>query len=182
MTWVRIGSELPEDPRWESVGAAGLGLHVAALAYCNRNLTDGVLPLSRARRLLQCPDVDDVIDRLVAAGFWRRDQDGDDVEIADYHECQPSAEKVREARRLKAERQARWLERKRGDASAGASRDASRDGGRDNAPPPTPPPHRSAVVGGGGAGAPQGSPPAPRRVPKPLGFTVRVLDDVSGEQ
>lgn len=150
MTWVKLDDSLPEDPRWDIAGAAGLGLHVAALAYCNRNLTDGLVSLSRARRLIECGNSDDVIERLVAAGFWERD--GDDVRLVDFLDDQPSAEKVREVRAAKAARQARWVEKQR--ASRDASADGSADGRRDVPPSRPTPPRKERGGGGKGANAP----------------------------
>jgi len=105
MTWVRIEDTMPEDPRWEETGALGLALHVAALAYSNRNLTDGVLSRSQARRLLPIDDVDVVIDLLVSTDTWRAD--GSSLHLVQSAEFQPTREKVlkrREDDRLRQEK------------------------------------------------------------------------------
>ena len=43
MTWVKLDDAINEHPKLAQVGGFGLALQVAALAYCNRNLTDGYL-------------------------------------------------------------------------------------------------------------------------------------------
>src|ERR1035437_8742986 len=50
MTWVRIDDGFPEHPKIARVGAFGAWLQLQALAYCNRNLTDGFVPSNEIRK------------------------------------------------------------------------------------------------------------------------------------
>lgn len=100
--WVKLSDTFAEDPRWEKLGAAGMALHVAALCYCNRLLTDGVLTRTRAERLFPVDDPAGVVDSLITAGFWR--VIGDDVEIVDYDVDQKKREQVEAERAAARER------------------------------------------------------------------------------
>jgi hypothetical protein len=111
------------------------------LCYCARHLTDGILSFdvlfrspfgsrSGAKRERFISLVSD----LVETGLW--DWTAGGFAIHDYLVYNPTAAKVREERRLKAERQARWLARKKQDKDA--PRDASRRKRRDAPPTPTP--------------------------------------------
>lgn len=169
MTWVKINDTMPEDPRWESdkCGPIGLALHLAGLAYCARQLTDGHIPAGMPRRLLDIEDSGEVINALIAHGWWKQ-SDNVGYEIVDYLTDQPSAERVREQQTLRAERQKRWLDKKR---------DASQDASRDAAPaPPRPAPKGSGkggvVAGAGSAGA---DPLAPPPLSRPLTPTLAGL-------
>ncbi|HHY95890.1 MAG TPA: hypothetical protein GX513_12920 [Firmicutes bacterium] len=118
MPWVRIDEEFTQHPKLMRVGPLGIALQVAALCYCNKNLTDGFIPWAAARTLVpweflgpQEPqgrrrfqigvtsgmageDVspDFVIRLLVDAGIWQ-EVDGGYI-IHDYLEYQPSREEV----------------------------------------------------------------------------------------
>src|SRR4051794_35532099 len=98
MTWIKLDDGLPESDVFErdKVGPLGGWLHVAALGYCNRALNDGRFTRSRARRLIDVDDADQLIDALIEYGLWR--QIDDDLEIVDYLSDQPSAADV-EAKR-----------------------------------------------------------------------------------
>ena len=48
MPWVRVDDHFNEHPKLAKVGPLGWGIWLAGLAYCNRNLTDGFIPLSIA--------------------------------------------------------------------------------------------------------------------------------------
>lgn len=153
MTWVKLSDTFAEE--FEELGAEALALHVAALGYCGRLLTDGVIPARKARLLFPLDDPDTVIKALVDAGRWSESASG--YEIVGYHLEQPSAETVRRHQRLKAERQQKWLNRRR-DASGDASQDASGDA---HPAPPRPAPPRRGEGGREGAspsGSPGGSP------------------------
>src|SRR5439155_428218 len=89
--------------------------------------------------------------------------------VHDYWEYQPSAQKVRNDRSAKAERQRRWLERKQA-RERDASKDASQDESKDNAPSPSPPRPEGSGAGNAPRSAANGraSPPgSPARAAKP---------------
>lgn len=116
MTWVKVDDLMPEHPRWDKLGAAGLGLHLAAVAYCSRNLTDGLLSLDRAKRLITCPEVDAVVELLIADGLWV-EVPPDQVRISDYLVDQPTAEAVTRQREVWKAKQRRNRSHKEGDHS-----------------------------------------------------------------
>ena len=102
MPWVRIDDEFPDHPKVVGAGPLGIAMQVAALCYCNRHLTDGFVPRSTARRLIDLDefkvDPDDVIDALLRVGMWTRVDGG--YQIHNYGEYQPSRVEV-EAEREK---------------------------------------------------------------------------------
>jgi hypothetical protein len=51
MPWVRLSDDFYDHPKFIQAGPLGLGVWISGLAYCNRNLTDGVISESTARRL-----------------------------------------------------------------------------------------------------------------------------------
>jgi hypothetical protein len=133
VTWVKIDDGLPESDVFERGKAGVLGgwMHIAALAYCNRTLNDGVFPRSRARRLIDIDDPDAVIDALIEHGLWRATPDG--VEIVDYLKNQPSRARVEADREAWKRRQARSRQGRE------SRRDTSRDTKRDpTSPVPVP--------------------------------------------
>jgi hypothetical protein len=109
----------------------------------------------------------------VARALWLETDDG--WQIHDYLDFQPSREKVIRERKAKAERQQRWLEKKRNKSKPvdiDASIDASQGASKDVAPyPPRP-------EGGGGGNAPKAG--APGRA-GPSGSPVRAVPDWCGE-
>lgn len=52
MAWVRIDDHFDEHPKLARVGPLGWAVWMAGLAYANRNMTDGFIPWSVARRLV----------------------------------------------------------------------------------------------------------------------------------
>lgn len=95
MTWVRLDDGFADHPKVMSLGRdrlACIGVHVAALCYCARHLTDGLVPASFAA---QFPDR--LVDRLVWAGLWE-EADGPygvkDFLIHDYLTYNPSRESI----------------------------------------------------------------------------------------
>lgn len=140
MTWVRLDDHFDENKKLAAVGPLGIALWTVGLAYCNRNLTDGVIPWSVARRLLAWDflgaaeedgmrrrysiamtsgmvgdnvDSDFVIELLVAAGLWEELDNGAGYYVHDYDEYQPSKEEVLAEREKTRERQQRFRSGKR---------------------------------------------------------------------
>jgi hypothetical protein len=110
MPWVRLDDEFAQHPKVVSLPYRGRWLHIAALCYSNRMLTDGFVPLAMLASL--CPhEQDDPIgedayhlaEQLVSVGLWEDGEGG--YVIHDYHHYQPSKREVMEARkRLRAAR------------------------------------------------------------------------------
>lgn len=68
MTWVRLDDQFADSPKLERAGPVAGWLHVAALCYCARHLTDGVIPREKAARLI--PSAGRHIKALVREGVW----------------------------------------------------------------------------------------------------------------
>jgi len=138
MPWVKLDDHFAEHPKLAQVGIFGLALWVSGLAYCNRNLTDGYIPLGIARTLVDFSayifegypkgsqgDVGWtarlVIEDLVGAGLWEKVPGG--YQIHDYAFYQPTKvevladrEKVRD--RVQRHRNARRNAATNGDVTA----------------------------------------------------------------
>lgn len=97
MPWVKVDEAFYDHPKfWDLPPGAGW-LWIRALAWSNRNLTDGVVPASTLAKLrAKRRDAD----ALVTAGLW--EPRGDGWAFHDYHEFQPSAAHVRANREAKA--------------------------------------------------------------------------------
>lgn len=139
MPWVKIGDTFAEDPRLDQAGPLALALHVAALCWCSRNLTDGVIGKRTARRLLDLEDPSTVAAALVDAGVWA--DEGDAFRLVDYLTDQPSAEQVRTDREARTKRQRAWREstrRRSTNTSTDSTTDTSTDGAVDASVDPAP--------------------------------------------
>lgn len=102
MSWVRIDDQFADHPKFLAISEEGLALWVRGLAYCNRHLTDGVIPdaalgiLSRAKR------PSDIASQLVTAGLWTRIERG--YLVHDFLQWNPSKADVlatRESKKVK---------------------------------------------------------------------------------
>lgn len=122
MTWVRLSDTFVEHPRWEALGGDAFLLHVAALSYSNRAMTDGYV--SRLRMQSLTPAVRGhrkLADRMVAAGLWTERDDGYQVAnyVADQRRAdgrgdeQPLAERVQKRRTRDADRGSALREKRR---------------------------------------------------------------------
>lgn len=67
MTWVRIDDTFPEHPKVVGLSAAAFRLHVTAICYASRNLTDGYVPRGALRAL---GGTKQRVAELVKAGLW----------------------------------------------------------------------------------------------------------------
>jgi hypothetical protein len=182
VTWVKLDDALPEDPRWDLTGPLGLALHVAALAFCSRNQTNGVLSRVRTERLLMLEDPAEVVTQLVKHGFWV--ERGTQIEIVGYLDDQPSAEDTERTRGLSRARQRRQRQHRSGDHSLcdpdyckAAARESRVTDGVTNGTPSRPVPSRPEGTGDGSkaasARAPKGSHGAAAQGKEtPRGFTV----------
>ena len=130
MTWVKLDDGFAEHPKMEQVGPLGLALHVAALCYCSRHLTDGHIPAGKVPRLLNLPSWRKAVAGLVDAGAWEEVPGG--YQLHDYLHYQPSRAEV-EAERTKARDRMR---RRRSGGSSGehAGNFADRSGGSSLSP------------------------------------------------
>jgi len=101
MAWVRLDDKFPEHPKIEGLDDSAFALHVRALCYANRNLTDGFVPTAAASRMGGA-HYKRSAQRLMAAGLWVSARDG--YTIHDYLEFQPARSSVVESRKAAAGR------------------------------------------------------------------------------
>ncbi len=135
MPWILIEDDFYDHMKFAEAGPLGLAQWIAGLAYCNRNLTDGVIPISRARTLIdwdgimwhvghglgagEMVDGEMMSEWLVKCGLW---DNGDGCYVVhDYLEHQRSRNEIEELR------QSRHLQRVKGGKSRvkSAIRDAN---------------------------------------------------------
>lgn len=136
MSWAKLDDEILDNKKIARAGTLGLLLHTAGITWCARNLTDGRIPKHKVRCLLNLsgiyvdrgndagmplrvagsngaidhPDADAIAEHLARedVGLWH--DRGDEWEIHDYLEYNPSREEVlsrREVARQKKRRQRR---------------------------------------------------------------------------
>ena len=103
MTWVKLDDGFADHPKLEQVGPLAGWLHVAALCYCSRQLTDGHIARKTALKLVKNTRPKALIERLVSAGLWD-EIDDENYRIHDYLVYQPSREKVLAERDAATER------------------------------------------------------------------------------
>ncbi|KAB2809242.1 hypothetical protein F9L07_19570 [Pimelobacter simplex] len=130
MPYLNIDDGMDEHEKVEALSDAAFRLHMSAMLFCSRKLTDGFVSLSRARRLTASGG-DGTAAELVKAGVWHDIGEGcpsaDCVEartcqesgrpghylVHDFLQWNHSAHWWTERRRRDQERQAEWR-RKRG--------------------------------------------------------------------
>lgn len=118
MTWTRLSDDFTDRPELLSVSRDARLLHVEALVWCNRMLTNGELPAAAIRRLTDSPDPEASAAELEEAGHWTADGAGG--WLIDWTDQEDSSE-VRKRREANAERQRNYRRRnelhQRGDHS-----------------------------------------------------------------
>lgn len=110
MSWIRLDDQFTDHPKVVSAGPLAGWLHVCALVYCGRYLTDGFIPHGQVPKMadwtgiaLVPPDnslasagsnVDwrQLVQRLVGVGLWVAVDGG--YQIHDYLEYNPSREEA----------------------------------------------------------------------------------------
>ena len=128
MTWVRIDESFPEHPKVSAAGGDAAWLHVCAMCYCNRFLTDGFVPTSVLARLSDRKRPTALAAKLVEVGIWDVTDNG--WQIHDFLAYQPSKEKVENDRESARQRMAN---------ARGSSADVRPNSGR-SSPNPSPSP------------------------------------------
>jgi hypothetical protein len=114
MTWVKLPQEFADRSEIMMAGRDAAWLHTAALVYCAKFLTDGVVPAGAIYGLAMGPDAPELADKLVAVGLWYPVEGG--YYVPDYLAWNPSREHKAE---LSASRAANG---KAGGVRSGASR------------------------------------------------------------
>jgi hypothetical protein len=160
--WVRFDDQFPINRKVSRLSDAAFRLHVSAVFWCARNLTDGAVPEE---------DLDDVCARvrtperfvteIVGRGLWHEIgyQCDSDVclghpdnavsntvtkgwVIHDYLEYQPSKSKVLDERKGNAERQKKWREQRKQEREERNGVSNAVSNGGSNATPSRPVPSR----------------------------------------
>lgn len=119
MVWVRLDDHFPDHPKVVAAGPCAAWLYVCGIAYSNRHLTDGFIPVGVAHRLTDYTNVaiftggneiagpmDDVSCEWMAAilcnvGLWREVDGG--YAIHDYLDFQPSKADVLALKDIRSE-------------------------------------------------------------------------------
>lgn len=132
MGWVRVSDDFYDHPKFDEVGPLGIAMWISGLAWCNRNLSDGVIPRSAVVRLLDWEGVGSVLDKadsngdrngvsngarnsavaavvaqmLVDGGLWEVTEGG--YSVCGYLKYQRSAAQIKADANSNAARQKRW--------------------------------------------------------------------------
>src|SRR5262249_41376226 len=115
MTWAKVDDRWPRHPKAIAVGPLGRDLYVCGLCYCNEHLTDGFIPDDAVATLAlpgpgnrhnRFTSVSVTLQKLLDAHLWERVQGG--YRVHDYLDWNPTAERIRELRQKKKNRQDRW--------------------------------------------------------------------------
>ena len=143
MTWTRLSDDFYDNESVNSLSHEAHRLHVYALVWSNKQLTDGRVTRATLRRLL--PDIDTAaaVDECVAAGLWTLDGDGG-VQVR--WDDQETAAQVMNRRKRNAEQQARFRDRRKG-VSKGITNGVSQ-----SAPSRPDPPHGEGTENTGTCG------------------------------
>ncbi len=111
MTWLKLDDTFPENPKVLEAGPLAGWLYLCGLAYCARNLTDGLIPKAAVSRLMDAEmDAATLATRLVESGLW--ETDGKSYKVHDYLIHQRSKAQIEHDRTTAAERQALARQRK----------------------------------------------------------------------
>lgn len=94
MAWVYLDDQFTEHPKIDTLSDGAFRIHVAAICYANRHLTDGYLEAARIQRLV--PKYQKrFVTELVNAGLW--EPAGGGYQIHDYLDWNKSREEVETA-------------------------------------------------------------------------------------
>ncbi|HXH05392.1 MAG TPA: hypothetical protein VNI83_02260 [Vicinamibacterales bacterium] len=126
MAWVKLDEAFFDHPKIASLSDAAVIAYLQALCYCNRNLTDGFVPLKRAREFA---GKSRVFNELVPH-LWELCEGG--IFIHDYLDYQPSRAQVLAERAGRLEAKVRAGKAR----AAGAPRNAGRFTSTSTSTPP----------------------------------------------
>lgn len=179
MGWIKVSDDFYDDDKMFAAGSIGRDLYWHGMAFCNRNLTDGLIPRGRALALVDftgaavlvgmggvdgqdCAPI--AVERLLEAGLWH--EQGHDCPtcvqpgprhyiVHNYLKYQPSRAQVEAKAKANRERVEAWREaQKNGNAERnGVGNALHTDSVTQHVQPtpnPTPNPSISLVTSGGG--------------------------------
>lgn len=117
MTWTRLSDTFTDSPAMLLVTRSARLLHVEALIWCNRHLTDGAVPRAALPRVSDAEDINELVRELEDRGLWEPTGAGWQLDWSE----QETAAEVRARKTYRAEKQKRYRDRKnkhgRGDHS-----------------------------------------------------------------
>jgi hypothetical protein len=94
---VNLDDQMPEHPKIISLSDGAFRLHVSAIAYCNRYLTDGIIRIEAVSRLM--PKFRKVyLDELLRCMLWVEIVQATVYELHDYLDWNKSKAEVEEHR------------------------------------------------------------------------------------
>lgn len=93
MTWTRLDDAFTDHPKIVAAGPLAGWLHVCALVYCNRLLTDGFIPQGQIRKLADVDNAPALVRTLVEVGLWDQAENG--YRIHDFFDYNMTAEEVK---------------------------------------------------------------------------------------
>lgn len=98
MTWARIDDVFPDHPKVVELSDRAFRVHVAAICYAARHLTDGHIPKAAVPGLAAGRKA--AVTELVRSGLWDKNGNGGFV-IHDYLDYNPSREEIEAERERK---------------------------------------------------------------------------------
>lgn len=174
MGWIRVEDDFYDNEKMLAAGSIGRDLYWHGMGFCNRNLTDGLIPKRRALTLVDFTDaavldgrggVDGqacapiAVQRLLDAELWHEDGHGcpDCVQpgprnyvVHDYLKYQFSKAQIEEKAEANRQRVKAWRAARKNDVrEANAECNALRTPRVQTTPTPTPTPNTSLVDLGG---------------------------------
>lgn len=103
MTWVNLDDQMPEHPKIISLSDAAFRLHISAIAYCNRHLTDGLIPGQAVAKLVPTYRSRQLAE-LLQNGLWSEAASNSGAyEIHDYLDWNKSRADVEKRRQARSE-------------------------------------------------------------------------------
>lgn len=99
MTWFKVDDSFYDHPKVFDAPDCAVALWTRAGTWSARNLTDGFVPAGMPARL--CGDPDTAVKELVRRGLWSRKPGG--YQFHDWHDYQPTSERVKSLRAVRAE-------------------------------------------------------------------------------
>lgn len=101
MSWVKLDDGFGENERIAALRDRAFRVHVVALCYCARNLTDGHVSMKALKVLsiLLEFDAKRYLEDLVSSELWTADESGDGYWISGFLDYNPDSETVKEERR-----------------------------------------------------------------------------------
>lgn len=101
MSWLKIDDGFAEHEKIIDLSDRAFRLHVTALCYCARNLTDGFLGERQVAAVCAITKATRRhLDELISTGLWATD--GEVYRINDYLDYNPTKQKVKERREARS--------------------------------------------------------------------------------